>query len=148
VGNVLINLGEQNRLRDVFVIDWEFVTMAPTWLDVGNFIGELFLISYFEGTDGSYANVLDSFITAYRSFKLPLDTTRVLQFAGAHIMMSLPRRVISERSKATIATAPACIETTLKFITDPEFRYVGERDSDPLKTMVKLVKRRSQASTT
>ncbi|KAF2121261.1 hypothetical protein BDV96DRAFT_640657 [Lophiotrema nucula] len=53
MGNVLINRGDQNRLKDIFVIDWEFVNMAPIWLDVGNFIGELFLISYFEGTDDS-----------------------------------------------------------------------------------------------
>ncbi|EUC45993.1 hypothetical protein COCMIDRAFT_4838 [Bipolaris oryzae ATCC 44560] len=148
MGNVLINLDDKQRLRDIYVIDWEFVNMAPTWLDVGNFVGELFLIGYFEGTDDAYIHVLEAFITAYRGCGLPLDTSRALQFAGAHIMMSLPRRVTSKRSKATFETALPYVETSLKLITDPEFNYLLGKESDPLMTIARLLRNARQPSTT
>ncbi|RYO55869.1 hypothetical protein AA0116_g8468 [Alternaria tenuissima] len=146
MGNVLINLDNNDRIREVFVIDWEFVNMAPTWLDVGNFIGEAFLIGYFESTDDAYIHVLESFIEAYRDHGVLLDASRALQFAGAHTMMSLSRRIISPRSKATLETANSYVDTALKFITDPEFCYLQEKHEDPLMALVSLLKQHRKAA--
>lgn len=146
MGNVLINLDDNNHIRETFVIDWEFVNMAPTWLDVGNFIGEAFLIGYFESTDDAYVHVLESFITAYRDCGIPLDADRAIQFAGAHTLMSLSRRISSPRSKASLETAKSYVNTALKFITDPDFAYLQERHEDPLMTVVSLLRQQRKAS--
>jgi hypothetical protein len=145
MGNVLLNFRNENTLTDISVIDWEFVTTGPTFLDVGNFIAELFLISYFESTDSVYVTVFEAFVSAYRSFKVPFDIDSALGLAGAHIMMSLSRRVDSPRSRATRESAIACVDQALKFITDPEFNYVASRKADALENVAQLMRDRRQA---
>ncbi|KAH8679485.1 major facilitator superfamily domain-containing protein [Ilyonectria robusta] len=144
MGSVLVNFENNGILPSVSVIDWEFVMMSPAFIDVGNFAAELFLISYYEGTDSTYATVLEAFAKAYHELGGPLDIQQAIRFAGAHIMMSLPRRLDSPRSMATRDTAAPCVDQALKFITNPDFDYLDNRHQDPFANMVRLMKERRQ----
>ncbi|KKZ61377.1 hypothetical protein EMCG_03983 [[Emmonsia] crescens] len=120
-GNILLSFTDKEELDRLNVIDWEFTMLAPAFLDVGNFIGEVFLIHYFESNDEVYIVLLDAFMKAYRNLVQDIDPEKILAYAGAHIMLALPRRIESVRSRATRETARPLVEQVLKFITDPKF---------------------------
>ncbi|PGH08510.1 hypothetical protein AJ80_07830 [Polytolypa hystricis UAMH7299] len=121
-GNILLSFTDKDELERLSIIDWEFIMLAPAFLDTGHFIGEVFLIHYFESNDEVYIVLLESFMRAYRSSLVrDIDTENILAYAGAHIMVGLPRRINSLGSRATKENASPFVEQTLKFITDPKF---------------------------
>jgi hypothetical protein len=116
--------------------------LAPAFLDIGHFIGEVFLIHYFEANDAVYIELLESFLDEYRSLVQDLDIDRILGYAGAHITMALPRRIRSPRSRATKETAIPCQEVALKFIIDPKFSNSKFQNKDPLEILLQLMRDR------
>jgi hypothetical protein len=109
---VLLNFSQGNRLSNMTVIDWEFVSVGPAFIDVGNFIGELFCTAYLNSVDAAYAEVLESFVRAYRASGIALDTRRAAAFASVGIIQALPRRMTLSRG-ATQTMAMACVEHAL-----------------------------------
>ncbi|KAL2848936.1 hypothetical protein BJY01DRAFT_246162 [Aspergillus pseudoustus] len=105
-------------LETLSIIDWEFAMAGPAFLDVGNFIGEVFLINYFERNDEVYTRLLEAFIVEYKTHTPPqrLDIEMILSYAGAHIVQALPRRISSPRSRATRENARGCLEHAIGFI--------------------------------
>ncbi|OJD10913.1 hypothetical protein AJ78_08201 [Emergomyces pasteurianus Ep9510] len=120
-GNILLSFTEKAELDRLSVIDWEFTMLAPAFLDVGNFIGEVFLIHYFESNDAVYIVLLEAFMKAYHGLAQAIDPEKILAYAGAHIMLALPRRIESVKSRATRENSRPMVEQVLKFITDPKF---------------------------
>ncbi|KAL3458997.1 kinase-like domain-containing protein [Aspergillus heterothallicus] len=93
------NIAQSLPLDTISIIDWEFAMAGPAFLDVGNFIGEVFLINYFERNDEVYTRLLEAFIAEYEAHTPPekLNTGMILSYAGAHIVQALPRRINSPR---------------------------------------------------
>lgn len=118
--------------------------LGPAFVDVGNFLGELFLINFFESIDEVYIKMAGGFINGYRTnSSAKFDARRSLEYAAGHICgMALPRRIKSSRSRATVETAQACLDQVLRFITDPEFGYLDDRRVDPIENMMQLMKTR------
>jgi hypothetical protein len=102
---------------------------GPAFLDVGNFIGEVFLINYFERNDEVYTRLLEAFIAEYETHTPPerLDIGMILPYAGAHIVQALPRRINSPRSRATRENAQGCLRHALDFILNASSRPTADR---------------------
>jgi thiamine kinase-like enzyme len=119
-GNILLSFSEPEYLDRICVIDWEFAMAAPAFIDVGNFIGEVFLIHYFESNDAVYIYLLESFLQAYQNLANKLEVDKIMGYAGAHITLALPRRIKSPRSRATLRKATPCLRHAIQFIADPD----------------------------
>ncbi|RDW85281.1 hypothetical protein BP6252_02871 [Coleophoma cylindrospora] len=132
LGNVLLSFSSEHKLERLSIIDWEFMMLGPSFLDLGHFIGEIFLIHYFESNDSVYIFLLRAFIQAYRHLIKEIDIERAICYAGAHIIMALPRRITSPRSKATCSTASACAQQAVKFMTDSELGSLNKQDDSPM----------------
>lgn len=117
LGNVLLSFDSRSALERIYIIDWEFVMLAPVFLDIGNFIGEVFLINYFESNDSVYIYLLESFLESYQQINENINIEDILGYAGAHIMMALPRRITSPRSRATTDNASPCAQHAVDFLT-------------------------------
>ncbi|OCK91107.1 uncharacterized protein K441DRAFT_616659 [Cenococcum geophilum 1.58] len=141
-GNVLLSFNERGHLKAISIIDWEFVMLAPAFVDLGHFLGEVWLISYFESNDAVYITLLESFIKSYQDVVKNIDIGRVLGFAAAHITMALPRRVRHPRSRATMGTAIPCLEQALKFITDRKYRDLESQENDAFDNILQFMRDR------
>jgi hypothetical protein len=144
----LVNWGDGDKIARISVIDWEFVMMAPTFVDVGNFVRELFLNNHFESRDFSYVIMLESFITAYTSVGTSLSIQDVLGFAGARSMWSLARRVKSPTRVEHLEHVPSCVNQALKLImgSSPNDREHGP--VNPLQGLVSLMRERAMYNKT
>ncbi|KAL4821137.1 kinase-like domain-containing protein [Aspergillus spinulosporus] len=124
LGNVLLTFSPSPsgsstlNLQTLSIIDWEFAMAAPAFIDIGNFIGEVFLIHYFESNDEVYTILLEAFIAEYEAHTPAevLDIEMILSYAGAHIVQALPRRINSPRSRAKKGNAGGCLRHALDFI--------------------------------
>ncbi|CEL02037.1 hypothetical protein ASPCAL01612 [Aspergillus calidoustus] len=77
---ITLNIAQSLTLETLSIIDWEFAMAGPAFLDVGNFIGEVFLINYFERNDEVYTRLLEAFIAEYETHTPPerLDIGMIL----------------------------------------------------------------------
>ncbi|KAF2793956.1 hypothetical protein K505DRAFT_243165, partial [Melanomma pulvis-pyrius CBS 109.77] len=141
-GNVLLSLDSNNDPERMSIIDWEFVTMAPTFVDVGNFIRELFLNNYFESSNPCYVTVLESFMKAYLGFGIQLSVKDALGFGSARAIWSLSIRVHSPKSKASKVSAVPCVEQLLKFIIDPGDEHLDKGKEDLIENLARLMRER------
>lgn len=141
-GNVLLNMESENNVERITIIDWEFVIMAPTFIDVGNFIQELFLNNYFESSDSSYVTVMESFMSAYRGFDTQLCVKDALGFGSARAIWSLSRRVHSPKSKAFKENALTCVNQLLKFIENPGVEHPEDHRGDLIEELAQLMRER------
>jgi hypothetical protein len=135
-----MSFDKANNLSNISVIDWEFVAIGPTFMDVGFFIGELFALHYFESKDSTDVTILDSFIQAYQNISGPLDFEQTLGFAGAAIIMSLPPLIDSKRSSATKTTAGQCVKHALNFMTGPGFTNDKSREHDSFTSLSQIMR--------
>jgi hypothetical protein len=136
---VLLNFRKANHLSSISIIDWEFVTIGPSFVDIGNFIGELFCTGYLNSIDSTYAEVLDSFMLAYRAFGGLLDVRRAIAFVGAGIIESLPRR-IKYSSRGTTAMARKCVEHALRFIINGDSADSASDENNPFASLSKILR--------
>ena len=110
-----MNFQKGGCISSLSVIDWDLVTLGPAFLDVGNFVAELFCTGYLNGVDSTYAEVLESFIVAYRAAGGVLDIVNARAFIGVGIIESLPRRLILSK-RGTPAMAMKCAECAVELI--------------------------------
>jgi hypothetical protein len=139
LGNVLLNFRKADHLSSISVIDWEFVTIGPSFVDIGNFVGELFCTGYLNSVDSTYAEVLDSFMLAYRAFGRLLDVRRAIAFVGAGIIESLPRRM-KYSSRGTTAMARKCVDHALRFIIDTDSTDLASGENDPFASLSRILR--------
>ncbi len=143
LGNVLLSFDLNSALERIYIIDWEFVMLAPLFLDIGNFIGEVFLIHYFESNDSVYIHLLESFLESYKQMNGNINTADIVGYAGAHIIMSLPRRIKTPRSRATIETASPCAQHAVDFLTAGYgFNGMAAEKGDPFRAMLNIMRDR------
>lgn len=92
--------------------------MAPAFVDLGNFIGAVFVNHYFESNDDVYIFLLESFKEAYTQGAKHMDIRMIMKYAGAHAIQALARRVNSPRSRATKENAASFLTRQLQYISD------------------------------
>ncbi|KAI9764935.1 MAG: hypothetical protein M1840_007960 [Geoglossum simile] len=115
-GNVLLSFSKAERLSSISIIDWEFAAIGPAFLDISNFVAELFFIGYLNGVDSTYAEVLDSFTLAYQAFGGPVDVRRTITSVGAAIIDLVPQRMDLNGSRVTMAMARKCVGHALECV--------------------------------
>ncbi|KAH7310951.1 kinase-like domain-containing protein [Rhexocercosporidium sp. MPI-PUGE-AT-0058] len=144
LGNVLLSFTSGLVLEHIYIIDWEFVMLAPVFLDIGNFLGEVFLIHYFESNDWVYIHLLEAFIESYLMINKHIDVGDILGYAGAHIIMALPRRMKSPRSRANLGNASLFVQHALNFLTGHGFKEVPAGEMGNLRAMLNIMRDRRQ----
>lgn len=85
-GNILVEL-QGTSLETLYVIDWELAKTGPSASDLGQFLGEAYLLWHFHSKPISQT-LIDSFIRSYqltRSRHSPIDIGSVVRDAGAHV---------------------------------------------------------------
>lgn len=112
-GNLIFDFDSDDEIQTVNVIDWEFATMAPAFIDIGHFIAEVFMNNYFEARDDVYIHLLDSLLASYSPIYQSIQVSEALFYAGAHIGCFAPRRASSKRSRATKETCLSCINQAI-----------------------------------
>lgn len=123
-------------------MDWEFVMMAPTFIDVGNLVQELFLLNHFDGTDLSYVTMLESFITSYRSFGTPHSVRDVLGYVGARAMWTLARWVRSREKVTQEEDIVSCVEQLVGLVVGKVVGRSGDGAEDGFEDLAGLMKAR------
>jgi len=85
-GNILIKL-QGASLETLYVLDWELAKTGPSPSDLGQFLGEAYLLSHFRSKSKSQ-NLIDSFLRSYRPTRgrySPINMYFVVRDAGAHV---------------------------------------------------------------
>jgi hypothetical protein len=85
-GNILVKL-QGDSLESIYIIDWELAKTGPSPTDLGQFLGEVYLLSHFRSKSNS-KNLIGSFIQSYqltRGRHSLIDISSVVRHAGAHI---------------------------------------------------------------
>ena len=86
-GNIFVKLQGDSPEMTVYVLDWELAKTGPSSSDLGQFLGEAYLLSHFRSKSNSQ-NLIGSFIRSYkltRDRHSPVDIDSVVRDAGAHI---------------------------------------------------------------
>ncbi|CAI7593845.1 unnamed protein product [Penicillium palitans] len=117
-GNFILAFNTEDDLERLSIIDWEFAMMAPAFVDLGNFIGAVFVNHYFESNDDVYIFLLESFKEAYTQGANHMDIRMIMKYAGAHAIQALARRVNSPRSRATKENAASFLNRQLQYISE------------------------------
>jgi hypothetical protein len=131
-GNVLLSFKKTHQLSNISVIDCEFVAIGPAFLDVANFVAELFTIGYFNSIDLTYAEILDSFVLAYVAGGGLLDVKRTSAAVGAAVLVfmnAIPRLMSPKSGRRTQVTPRKCVDHALSLIeSDMAGLVSGEQD--------------------
>lgn len=87
-GNILLDLEESsNKLKQIWVVDWELCKYGPVSLDLGYFLGDCFLVTRFQDEQVG-TTVRKSFLDSYAQVSnTPIDYKKVVKAIGAHIVM-------------------------------------------------------------
>jgi hypothetical protein len=86
-GNIFVKTQEDPPGMTIHVIDWELAKTGPSSSDLGQFLGEAYLLLHFRSKSNSQ-NLMGSFIRSYqltRSRHSPVDIGSVVRDAGAHV---------------------------------------------------------------
>ena len=91
-GNVLVDLdwgGDgSEKLRKVFVVDWEVARPGVAAFDVGQFQGEIFTVRHFNPVCGPASEALDAaFLEGYLSIQPELDRQKAAQHLAMHLVI-------------------------------------------------------------
>lgn len=94
-GNVLVQVGEDGRLKRLYVIDWELAKPGLPGLDVGQMVAELHLLRQFhDGTTAAVEATVTALWHAYRE-KSGSASNEIGEVAvkhvGAHLVAFTPR---------------------------------------------------------
>lgn len=93
-GNVLLSLDTANKiesLQRIHVIDWEFVTCAPRYLDLAHFAAEVWLDDRFnpdmvDGGSSPGRVLLSAMFSSYRASGLHIDLQKIIYCISGHIV--------------------------------------------------------------
>jgi len=86
-GNIFVKLQEDSPGVTIYVIDWELAKTGPSSSDLGQFLGEAYLLLHFRSKANSQ-NLIGSFIRSYQLTRVrhsPVDIGSVVRDAGAHV---------------------------------------------------------------
>ena len=78
---------QEASLETLYVLDWELAKTGPSPSDLGQFLGEAYLLSHFRSKSKSQ-NLIDSFLRSYqltRGRHSPINIGSVVRDAGAHV---------------------------------------------------------------
>ncbi|WEW55927.1 hypothetical protein PRK78_001362 [Emydomyces testavorans] len=114
--------------------------MGPTFLDIGNFIGELFFLGYTTRIDSTYAEVFDSFINAYRAFGGSLDPKGIITISSAALLELVARRMDLNGNQESAAMNRECVKLALNFIFDAESTDFTLVENDPFAMLSRILR--------
>ena len=85
-GNIFVKLQEDSPGTTIYVLDWELAKTGPSSSDLGQFLGEAYLLSHFRSKSNSQ-DLISSFIRSYQLTRRhsPVDIGSVVRDAGAHV---------------------------------------------------------------
>lgn len=90
-GNIFLKLSgpeEEKKLEEVTIIDWEFVTCAPSYVDLAHYLSEIWLQDRFFPSPSSSALVnRQAAISTFRTYLQlggQIDFKRLVCYVGAH----------------------------------------------------------------
>ena len=91
-GNVLVDLDRGNdgseKLRKVFVVDWEVARPGVAAFDVGQFQAEIYTVRHFNPVCGPASEALDAaFLEGYLSIQPELDRQKAAQHLAMHLVI-------------------------------------------------------------
>ncbi|KAH8689274.1 hypothetical protein GQ44DRAFT_765574 [Phaeosphaeriaceae sp. PMI808] len=69
----------------IYVLDWEFVTFAPAYIDLAHFAGEAWLYDCFGAPSEAWSELASSVFNAYRNDGGTIDMQRVVYYIAGHI---------------------------------------------------------------
>jgi hypothetical protein len=138
--NALLSFDRAKRLSSISIIDWEFVAIGPTFLDISNLVAELFFFGYTTRIDLTYVEVLDSFINAYRAFGGSLCLKRMIAMVGAAILDLVARRMDPNGNQDTKAMSRECVKLALNFIFDAESTDFTLVENDPFAMLSRILR--------
>ncbi|KAK4210543.1 kinase-like domain-containing protein [Rhypophila decipiens] len=75
-----------NKPMDVFVVDWEVLSLGIPQRDVGQMIAELFMLKLFKDIDAGEW-IIKGFLKGYGRFKTVQEAFRTLIHIGAHLVV-------------------------------------------------------------
>ena len=96
-GNVLVDLdrggdGSEERVRKIFVVDWEMARPGVAAFDVGQFQAEMFTVQHFNPVCRPAGEALDAaFLEGYLSIQPELDRQKAAQHLAMHLVIWTPR---------------------------------------------------------
>ncbi|KAF2645930.1 hypothetical protein P280DRAFT_532355 [Massarina eburnea CBS 473.64] len=98
----------------LYVIDWEFVTCGPAYIDLAHFAGEAWLYAHLGSPNDAWRLLSSGVFSAYRKSGGSVDMLRVLHYMAGHIARSTEtfHGIEGEEQKSEIAKA------ALKIIID------------------------------
>jgi hypothetical protein len=136
---LLLNFNKDDSLSSIGVIDWEFVVIGPSFMDVGNFVAELFFMGFFTSVDSTYAEVIESFMQAYRDFGGPLDVKKTIAHIGTCII-DLLHWQMKKSSRETPAREMKCVDHALKFIIGSDSLDLESGENDPFASLSSILR--------
>lgn len=91
-GNILVDLDRDTdgseRLRKLFVVDWEVTRPGVAAFDVGQFQAEIATVRHFNPACGPTTKALDAaFLEGYLSIEPVLDRKRAAQHFAMHLII-------------------------------------------------------------
>lgn len=72
----------------IYVLDWEFVTCAPAYIDLAHFAGEAWLYNYFGAPNIAWSELTSTLFKAYRKHGGSIDMQRVIYYIAGYIARS------------------------------------------------------------
>ncbi|KAG5643867.1 hypothetical protein DXG03_009551 [Asterophora parasitica] len=93
-GNIMVNVDKEQRLLQLYVLDWELAKLGVPGVEIGQFCAEVDLLRRFiPSTEDSASTVLNTFLQAYA--EEAIDNEQVARNAlvhwGTHLVVWTPR---------------------------------------------------------
>jgi len=95
-GNVLVDLDRGShgleKVRKMFVVDWEVAKPGVAAFDVGQFQAEIFTVQHFNPACGPVSEAVNAaFLEGYLSIQPELDRQKAAQHLAMHLVVWVPR---------------------------------------------------------
>ena len=108
-GNVAVSLDEEGKLKEINVLDWELCKLGLAGMDIGQFCGELYLLTRFheEVCRETGRAMIEHFLLGYQ------PTESELRRAGVHVgshLVVIPSFVVKGGSEIRRAVAAEGVE--------------------------------------
>ena len=142
--NAFLGFDTSECLNAISIIDWEFATIGPTFMDISNLIFELFFLGYTTHHDTAYVDVLDSFIIAYRAFGVSLRLKELTAYIGAAMVDLALRRIDRTKSHEAKSLSREYMDLALDFVFDSESTDFTLTKNDPFIKLSGVLRSRLQ----
>ncbi|KAF5378573.1 hypothetical protein D9615_007124 [Tricholomella constricta] len=131
-GNIMVTLDSEQRLRRLYILDWELAKTGVPGVEIGQFCAEMHLLRRFvPAIEESVSTVLDTFLQAYADERQPEEEVarNALVHWGTHLVVWTPRvqwgdkdttrKVVEEGLRIIVAASDATKEYLSRSLVSP-----------------------------